>query len=235
MFDELVDVARERADVIGLYLFGSRGRDFMVDERSDWDVCVVFADGDARDTFDAEFPYVHGALVEAVTWTLDELRNDTSEHGRYARAHARVEIDKTGELTALLAGMESLPDGTRDAVVREALDGYINQTYRSLRYGTRLDAAESIPHALRTIFGLENRVRPYNKYLEWELRHHPLRDWDADELLPLLDRVLAGKPAAQRQLFNRVEPLARREGCGDVVDGWEPDVAWLRGEGEYRA
>ena len=22
---------------------------------------------------------------------------------------------------------------------------------------------------------------------------------------------------------------------GDVVDGWEPDVPWLRGEGEYRA
>jgi hypothetical protein len=130
---------------------------------------------------------------------------------------------------------ESLPDGSRDAIVREALDDYINQTYRSLRYGTRLDAMEAVPPALRTIFALENRVRPYNKYLEWELRHHPVEGWTADELLPLLDRVLVGEPAAQHELCRRIEEPARREGFGDVVDGWEPDVAWLRGQGEYRA
>ena len=39
--DDLLDVVRSRDDVVGVYLFGSRGRDFMVDERSDWDVCVV--------------------------------------------------------------------------------------------------------------------------------------------------------------------------------------------------
>jgi hypothetical protein len=47
--------------------------------------------------------------------------------------------------------------------------------------------------------------------------------------------VLTGEPEAQRELFNRVEPLARRAGFGDVVDGWEPDVDWLRGSAEYRA
>jgi hypothetical protein len=234
-FEELLEVARGRDDVVGLYVFGSRGRDFMVDERSDWDVCVVLADDDAREAFEADFPYTHGARVEIVTATLDELRDEASEHGRYAGAHAHIEIDRTGQLATVIAGTESLPNGTRDAVVREALDGYINQMHRSLRYGTTLDAIESIPYALRTIFALEDRVRPYNKYLDWELRHHPLADWGADELLPLLDRVLTGEPGAQHDLFNRIEPLARREGFGDVVDGWEPDVAWLRGEGEYRA
>jgi predicted nucleotidyltransferase len=234
--DELLAVARERDGVIGLYVFGSRGRDFMVDERSDWDVCVVLESEAARAAFAREFPYEHGALVEIVTATVDELRDEPSEHARYAAAHANVEIDKTGgELTRLLEEHESLLVGTRDAVVREALDAYVNQTYRSLRYGTRLDAVEAVPHALRTIFALAGRVRPYNKYLEWELRNHPLADWDADELLSLLGRVLTGEPAAQHELFNRIEPLARREGFGDVVDGWEPDLAWLRGEGEYRA
>jgi len=93
---------------------------------------------------------------------------------------------------------------------------------------------EAIPHALRTIFALADRVRPYNKYLEWELRHHPLEGWTADELLPLLDRVLTGEPDAQHELFNRVEPPARRAGFGDVIDSWEPDVDWLRGNGGYR-
>ncbi len=222
--------------MIGLYVFGSRGRNFMVDERSDWDVCVVLCDARARDAFEADFPYVHGARVEITHATLDDLRNDASEHGRYAGAHARVEIDKTGgELAQIVADFESLPPGTRDSVVREALDGCINQTYRSLRYGTRLDAVEAVPHALRTIFALSDRVRPYNKYLEWELRNHPVEGWDADLLLPLLDRVLIGGPAAQRELFRRIEAVARSEGFGDVVDSWEPDVEWLRGEGEYRA
>jgi len=234
-FEELLLVVRGRDDVIGLYVFGSRGRDFMVDERSDWDVCVVLRDTKARRAFEVEFPYAHGSRVEVVTATLDDIRNATNEHARYAGAHARVEIDKTGgELRQVVAGLESLPPGTRDAVVRDALDGYINQTYRSLRYGTRFDAVEAVPYALRTIFALSDRVRPYNKYLEWELRHHPLAGWDADELLPLVDRVLTGEPAAQHELFNLVEPVARREGFGDVVDGWEPDVPWLRGEAEYR-
>ena len=234
-FEDLLEAARSREDVVGLYVFGSRGRDFMVDERSDWDVCVVLADPEARERFDREFPYAHGARVEIVSTTLDGIRNESSEHGRYAAAHADVVLDKTGgELTRVVAGQESLPSGTRDAVVREALDGYINQTYRSLRYGTRLDAVEAIPYALRTIFALENRVRPYNKYLEWELRHHPLEGWTADDLLPLLDRVLTGERKAQHELFELIEEPARREGFGDVVDGWEPDLDWLRGSGEYR-
>jgi len=234
-FEELLEVAGSREEIVGLYVFGSRGRDFMVDERSDWDVCVVLADREASEAFDREFPYAHGAPVEIVSATLAELRGNESEHGRYAAAHADVVLDKTGgELTRVVAEQESLPPGSRDAIVRDALDGYVNQTYRSLRYGTRLDAVEAIPHALRTIFALAGRVRPYNKYLEWELRRHPLEDWNADDLLPLLDRVLTGEPDAQHELFRRIEDPARREGFGDVIDAWEPDVEWLRGSGGYR-
>jgi predicted nucleotidyltransferase len=235
-FEDLLEAARSRQEIVGLYVFGSRGRDLMVDERSDWDVCVVLAGRETRDAFDREFPYVHGARVEIATATLEEIRANRSEHGRYAAAHAKVVLDKTGgELTRVVAEQESLPADSRDSIVRDALDGYINQTYRSLRYGTRLDAVEVIPHGLRTIFALAGRVRPYNKYLEWELRHHPLDGWNADEVLPLLDRVLTGEPAAQHELFRRIEEPARREGFGDVVDGWEPDVDWLRGNGEYRS
>lgn len=233
--DDFLEVARSRDEILGLYVFGSRGRNFMVDERSDWDVCVVLSDREAREEFDREFPFVHGARVEVVNATLDELRGSRSEHGRYAAAHADVVLDKTGgELTRVVAEQESLPDESRDSVVREALDDFINQTYRSLRYGTRLDAVEAIPPALRTIFALQNRVRPYNKYLEWELRHHPVEGWTADELLPLLDRVLVADPEALHELFRQIEGPARRAAFGDVVDGWEPDVAWLRGQGEYR-
>jgi predicted nucleotidyltransferase len=234
-FEDLLEIARSREDVVGLYVFGSRGREFMVDDRSDWDVCVVLSGAEAREAFDREFPHVRGDLAEIASATLDELRDDSSEHSRYAAAHARVELDKTGgELTRVVAEQELLPPGSKDPVVRDALDAYINQTYRSLRYGTRLDAAEAIPHALRTIFALAGRVRPYNKYLEWELRHHPIEGWSAEELLPLLDRVLVAEPEAQHELFSRIEAAVRREGFGDVVDGWEPDLEWLRGKSAYR-
>jgi hypothetical protein len=46
--------------------------------------------------------------------------------------------------------------------------------------------------------------------------------------------VLTGELEAQHELFRRIEDPARREGFGDVIDSWAPDVEWLRGSGGYR-
>ncbi|MFF2848620.1 hypothetical protein ACFVT5_20175 [Streptomyces sp. NPDC058001] len=64
-------------------------------------------------------------------------------------------------------------------------------------------------------------MRPYNKYLGWELRHHPLSrpEWPHDHLLPLLEQALSPSPApALRQLFNELEPRARVAGHDQVLD-----------------
>ena len=239
-FERLLAVAQERDDVLGLFLFGSRGRQYMVDASSDWDVCVVVRDEAALKRFDREYPYVHGAQVEISSTTIDELRvagvvGTATEQARYAAAHVVVSIDKTGgEIPKIVASKEWIPPGDRDTLIRDALDGFINSTYRSLRYATRLDAVESVPPALRTIFGLAGRIRPFNKYLEWELRHHPLEGWDADDVVPLLESVIAAEPDAQHKLFRRVEAAARAGGYDDVVDSWEPDLSWLRGDSAYR-
>jgi predicted nucleotidyltransferase len=162
-FERLLAVAQEREDVLGLFLFGSRGRQYMVDASSDWDVCVVVADEAARKRFDGEYPYVHGAQVEISSTTIEELRvagvvGTATEQARYAAAHVDVLIDKTGgEMAKIVASKEWIPPADRDRLIRDALDSYINSTYRSLRYGTRLDAVESLPPALRTIFGLAGR------------------------------------------------------------------------------
>ena len=47
-FEDLLERVRSRDDVVGLCVFGSRGRDFMVDERSDWDVDWLRGNGDYR-------------------------------------------------------------------------------------------------------------------------------------------------------------------------------------------
>lgn len=75
--EALLAFARGSHDVLGVYVFGSRGRaDGLVDERSDWDVAVVLRDDADVADFDARWPYVH-APVEIARATLSELRAHT--------------------------------------------------------------------------------------------------------------------------------------------------------------
>lgn len=248
-FQAMLADARDDPDVLGVFLFGSRSRDGFADEQSDYDVGVVVVDREgALDAFDERWPYEHGAAVEIASTTLSGLREhgeygSPTEWARYQYSHVAVLIDKSGEVETILRAKERVPEAVRARVVGEALDGYVNSTYRSLRNrmvgleaAARLDAAESLPQALTAIFALEARVRPFNKYLEWELRLHPLGDpaWSADVLLPRLDAVLAGEAGEQHELFRDVERMARRHELAATIDDWQPDVAWLRGEAEYR-
>lgn len=72
----------------------------------------------------------------------------------------------------------------------------------------------------------------FNKWLRWELEHHPLPDpWSAGETVRRLQAIVStGDLAEQQSLFREVDGFARERGFEDVVDSWEPDVAWLRGE-----
>jgi hypothetical protein len=120
------------------------------------------------------------------------------------------------------------------ATAAEPLDGYVNSYYRSaknaragLGLATLLDAQESIPHYLQFLFAVHGRVRPYNKWLEWELQEHPLPV--AVDLARLEKIARTGDLTEQQALFRDTEALAREHGHGATIDGWEPDVAWLRG------
>jgi predicted nucleotidyltransferase len=223
VFDEFLAEAREDENVIGLVVFGSRGKGAFVDERSDWDVFVVVRDrrGDR--------PFRHGDRIETVEVTLDELRNQPSWN-RYSLAWVEPQLDKTGEVA------EALRDAVHvdPASAAEPLDGYINMLYRSLKnerkgiaLGALLDAQESIPWYLEFVFAVHGRIRPFNRWLQWELEQHPL-----PVAVPLdgLERIARTADVdEQRALFRDAETLAREHGLDAVVDGWEPDVAWLRG------
>lgn len=109
--------------------------------------------------------------------------------------------------------------------------------YRSLKnaraglgLASLLDAQESLPWLLHFLFAVHGRVRPYNKWLAWELERHPLPIPSNSLLLARLERIGATADAdEQRALFREVEALAREHGHGATIDGWEPDVAFLRG------
>jgi predicted nucleotidyltransferase len=227
VFAEFVRTARDDDNALGLVVSGSRGKGAYISDRSDWDVYVVVHERPPG------WRHERGERIEPVFVTLEGLR-DQPEWNRYAFAHVEPVLDKTGEIASIVAEL-----GRRDpATAGGWLDAYTNSYYRSLRndrlglaLASRLDASESVPWWLEFLFTAHGRVRPYNKWLRWELETHPLGEpWSTETILPLLGGIVAnGAVDEQRALFRLTEPFARERGFGDVIDGWEPDVEFLRG------
>jgi predicted nucleotidyltransferase len=246
----LLDVARRNeaehgADFLGLVLSGSVGRGVATD-RSDVDVYVVLTDDGAagRDTS-------RSTAVDEIPVALSEVE-DVPPFGsdgwwyRWSFAWAPVLLDRTdGRLRESLRRQATVTVGEAEEILvgHDRLDGWINYAYRALKNDRdgrvlerRLDAAESIPWLLDTIFTLAGRVRPYHKYLPWELREHPLPDWEPGELLGLLDATLDGDPSAIRATFTRIEGACATfdRALPDpllvpVIDGWSDELTLFRG------
>jgi hypothetical protein len=183
-----------------------------VTEASDVDAIVVVRELQER------YPSGHGSPVEVVEVT--DLRK-LPDWFRPAVLWNEPLLDKTGEVAEQLREITTVDP----ASAAEPLDGYINLLYRSLKnarvgeeLGALLDAQEALPYWLQFVFNVHGRIRPYNKWLAWELREHPLP--------VVVDLELRHDPHAW---FRWTEELARERGLGQVVDGWEPDVSWLRG------
>jgi len=91
---------------------------------------------------------------------------------------------------------------------------------------------------LDVVFAFSGRVRPYNKYLAWELSEHPLpgADWQDGRLLRLVTGLLDGNEAAVGELFLEVERECRaydqRSGqsvMSVVIEAWGEELQLLRG------
>ncbi|MGW0370710.1 hypothetical protein ACWDZW_17710 [Streptomyces coeruleorubidus] len=244
--DDTLAAFTERAaadpGVAGLVLSGSRVHEGMPTVHSDYDLHVILRDQHASPI--AELDWFRSAHLDLVVIPLAEFRTRgmpgrPDSFARYSYVHAEVLLDRLdGTIARILDEKRTLGAGEARAAVDGWLDAYVNQTYRSLksyRDGRpamgHLDAAESVPYALEVLFALHRRVRPYNKYLQWELERQPLGEprWDAGRLLPVLRRILAdGDPPTQRALFTGIEEGARRAGHGRVLDSWGEDLMLLR-------
>ena len=224
MLEELLAQAREDENVVGVIQSGSRGRETYVTDASDWDAFVIVRE--ERGDYEAG----RGSGLGLSEVTLEVLAAPP-DWARPAFLSLEPQLDKTGEVAAALSTATTVDPATAG----EPLDGYVNMYYRSaknarvgLELGSLLDAQESIPWFLQFVFNVHGRVRPYNKWLEWELREHPL---PVKVDLERLRRIATtGDIAAQQSLFREAERLARDAGLTAVIDGWEPDVTWLRGE-----
>lgn len=239
LLDELAtrNEAAHGDDLLGILLSGSAGRAFTT-THSDLDVLVVLSDEAAAGRSTVHAPDVDEAVD---SWSeLVTLPPFGSEGWwfRWSYAWAPVLLDRTGgDLAEAVRRQATLSPEEADAVLidHDRLDGWLNFAYRALkndrdgrRLETRLDAAESVPWLLDVVFAMAGRVRPYNKYLAWELREHPLPDWSGDELLDLVHRTVDGDVSAIRETFPRVRAACTAHDAArghtrttDMVAGWD--------------
>ena len=240
--DELV--GRDDPTIVGLVLSGSAARG-MATERSDVDVYVVRDDDEDREKRAT-------TAIDEIPISLADLeqvdRYGTGDwYFRWSFAYAQVLRDETGGRVAEAVRRQATVDDDEQRWVlvdQDRLDGYVNFVYRALKshrdgrlLEARLDAAESLPWLLDVVFALAGRLRPYHKYLPWELREHPLAcsEWSAATFLPELELMLAGDAAALRRTFAVVDREVRAWDaahatavCGDLVDGWGSELEILR-------
>ena len=235
--------ARAEADgrVLGVVLTGSRAREGMATRHSDYDVLLVTDDGPCgvrpEERRDAELDV---SVMPIEEFRTHALPGSGTEWNRYAFTHARVLKDTADGLVAeLVLAKGRLTPAEASGTATGVLDAFLNSLYRCCKndrdgdaVAARLDAVESLPFHLTYVFALHGRVRPYNKYLRWELTRHPLGppEWAHDHLVELLERVLSPEPVgAVRQLLRELEPYARAAGDGPVLDSWGEDLSFMRG------
>ena len=237
-FAALLDHAHKDPNIVGVLLAGSRGVGAYVTPESDYDAYVILEEPDLLDDYAERFPSSHGDPVEYIFFSLDSFRahalpGTASRWDAYTFAHIETMIDKLEGEIGRVASAKALPGAEDD---RGFLDGYLNQYYRSkknLASGRELeghlDAAESIPWLLDFLFAAHGRVRPFNKWLPWELQHRPLGEPWRRDLIPRVQRIVSdGALAEQRSLYRDVETFARLRDLGDVIDAWGPTVHFFR-------
>jgi hypothetical protein len=218
--DELVARATADSRVRGLVLTGSHARGTAT-AHSDFDVVIVVDQ-------EGDWPSRRTPELDEIPYTVAGLADTSVLWQRYAFRGARVLLDRLDGRVAESVARQAAPseeEATRWA--REGLDGYVNFLYRAAKsrrdgepLAARLDEMESVSWLLTAVFAMYGRVRPYNKYLRWELETFPLpAPWDTT-----LPARLAADPAG---LFADVCELARRRGHGDVLDEWGDDLTLI--------
>jgi predicted nucleotidyltransferase len=224
-FEELVARATADPDVLGIVLTGSRARDGMATEHSDADVYVIVEGYSAAWDKTKRTPE-----LDEVPLSREDLADTTDRGHRYSFRGAKVLLDRLdGGIQELVNKQATLSEAEIGPLVRDELDGYINLIYRGAKNRrdgredlARLEDMESVSWFLRTLFAIFGRVRPYNKYLRWELETYPLpAPWTADYVI----KTATDNPLA---LFRDLEPLVRARGFGDVVDDWGTEIELVR-------
>jgi hypothetical protein len=241
-FHEILAEARAESGVLAMWLSGSRGKG-RATTRSDYDLVIVVTEellATARVRWGCHADRATDCTV--MSWAqfeADAAWGAPDAWNRYSYARVRALVDRTGRAQALIDAKGRVPPGEVRAFVDANLDRYLNQTYRALKChrdgllaAARLEAADAVTPLLDALFALDDgRLRPYYKFLEWELELEPLQHapFDAPELVSRCLAILAqADPADLRAMLVAVDGTFRSNGHGAVFDGWGEDLCWMK-------
>ncbi len=235
-YAQLLTEAQENPEIIGIVLGGSRGKDeSFITENSDYDVIVIVTDNASQEIKD-KIKSLESDTFEVWAKTLQEFQDHAVWEtqfawDRYNYTHNKAILDKTGDIQKLVAEKGNLPEAEKKGFIENALDSYINSVYRSAKYWrdgndfpAHIDASESLPYLMDALYALEGRVKPYNKYFEWELRNHPLKmlPWNVDEFIADYKTILTtGDIKTQEKIFIKIKELFANSGFSNITEDWK--------------
>jgi hypothetical protein len=156
--------------------------------------------------------------------------SELPKNGIGIHTHIKAQIDKTREIQKIIDEKGVLSKDHALKVAKGALGGYLNSLYRSVKnyrdgniFASHFDACESLPWLLTFLFAIEGRVRPYNKFLKWELEKYPLKNLpiSVKDFLGKIESVIkSGDIEVQKEFHKIAEEIAVKNNCSDVIDDW---------------
>lgn len=241
-FDQILNDANNDPNILAFWLSGSRGKETIITEYSDYDCNLIVSDEVFKE-YKNKYENIGNPDLDVFVRTLPIFRkyadwdSDTA-WDRYSFAHIKPLVDKTGEVQRLFNEKSIVPKDKVKEFASGAIDAYINEMYRSLKcfrdgnsVAAQLEGTESVPWLLTAIFGIEGRLKPYYKYLEWELKNHPLGKlpWSADDFL---NKIIIISTSAdiktQKEVLCSIEPIFRSAGYGGILDSWKEKLNWMK-------
>ena len=247
IYETLLKRAHDDPAILAFWLGGSRGMG-RATPHSDYDVGILVAD-EAYDEFRRELgldgsfqaDWRPGIDLSVGTFPMFEAFSawDLAERGyRYTFAHLNALVDKTGRAQPMIDAKARVPTEEVARFIHDSLDHALNQAYRALKClrdgipdASRLEAADGVNPYFDAVFALhDGRLRPYYKYLRWELETWPLTQLPIGDTR-LMARALdvlgpAGGPALSG-LLAAAEPAFRAAGHGAAYDGWGATLNWI--------
>lgn len=244
LYLNLRTTAQNDPNVIGFFTQGARGKG-LVTQYSDYDIAIIVRD-EICDEYKNKYKSFGGMDFDLSVETLDELKSDAawgsdSVWNRYNYTHLKAEIDKTGEIQEIIDEKGTIPKREKDNFIIGSLDHYINQIFRSVKCSrdgdlkaSHFEAAESISPLLDAVFALEGRIRPFYKFLDWELTNYPLTKlpWSKDDFINFLFEIVkTADIKTQQEILKNIEHVFRKEGFDSVFDSWEEMLPWMEAYG----
>ncbi|MHA2182999.1 MAG: nucleotidyltransferase domain-containing protein [Promethearchaeota archaeon] len=242
IYEKIHNEAKDDPNIIGFFLGGSRGKGFQT-EYSDYDIYIIVKDSVVKE-YKVKYPFHKYEGVDLIVFSFSEFENfalwgTPDAFYRYTFTHVKTLIDKNSKIQDLINEKARIPEKYLSKFIAGSLDAYINFLYRSLKCirdgdieAARLEAAFSIPAFLNVIFAIHNgRLRPYYKYLKWELESSPLNKFPivTEEIVTNLMKILdTADYKVQQKFLKTIEDVLRKEGFGHVFESYGDDFLWMK-------